>query len=509
MSNLFSSPKTQYQQSQMQLKANLTQQQKGQNPYTKNFDVKGAFPTTNRAQPKPYLGMGASTPRNRPSTAEGDMSLIKSFTISEIESHLESLNESLHLTASKVNEKCRSMINNLLDDQYAPPFSQPVDPVKYNLPDYFEVIKRPMDLGTIKQKVDKAEYDDLDVFNADVRLVFENAILYNGEKSDVGGMAKTLMNVFSKNLKNTMKLDSKSERSSHLRNGETCILCGVARRTFEPIILYCNGYCGMQKIRKNAAYYTDTKRENHYCLNCFNQIPETEKITLADGSLVKKKALQKLKNDAINEEGWVCCDTCDGWVHQVCALFNGRVNKNNVSYKCPKCHINDRRAASKLEPGSKLKKAEDLPKCTLSTLLEKGVNKYLDDIYVKLAEVEGVSEGEIEKALPFTIRVVSNLDKKHAVRDEMQKRYKEMGFPTEFPVKTKCILLFQKVNGADVLLFGMYVYEYGDSCPEPNRRRVYISYLDSVQYFQVRRSEEGRTAGAKRHQKQHIAYLYN
>lgn len=63
-------------------------------------------------------------------------------------------------------------------------FNRPVDYVALNVPTYPEVfktadpqiIKRPMDLGAIKSKVEKRAYISLPFFRADVELVFSNAI---------------------------------------------------------------------------------------------------------------------------------------------------------------------------------------------------------------------------------------------------------------------------------------------------------------------------------------------
>ncbi|CAF89147.1 unnamed protein product, partial [Tetraodon nigroviridis] len=77
---------------------------------------------------------------------------------------------------------CNGVLKELLSKKhagYAWPFYKPVDASSLGLHDYHDIIKQPMDLSTIKRKMDNREYLDSQQFAADVRLMFSNCYKYN------------------------------------------------------------------------------------------------------------------------------------------------------------------------------------------------------------------------------------------------------------------------------------------------------------------------------------------
>ncbi|KAL3526322.1 hypothetical protein ACH5RR_010978 [Cinchona calisaya] len=93
-------------------------------------------------------------------------------------------------------KQCEMLLKKLMTHQYGWVFNTPVDTVKLNIPDYFTVIKYPMDLGTIKSKLASGEYSSPLDFHADVKVTFSNAMTYNPPGTDVHIMADTMQKFF-------------------------------------------------------------------------------------------------------------------------------------------------------------------------------------------------------------------------------------------------------------------------------------------------------------------------
>ncbi|TQW07437.1 transcription regulator BDF1 [Cordyceps javanica] len=85
-------------------------------------------------------------------------------------------------TASKL-DFCADLLTRMLSGpgfwtRLVGPFRDPVEPAEDGVPDYLDKVKRPMDLMTIKGKMDRRAYRDDDEFAADVRQIFDNCFTY-------------------------------------------------------------------------------------------------------------------------------------------------------------------------------------------------------------------------------------------------------------------------------------------------------------------------------------------
>lgn len=76
------------------------------------------------------------------------------------------------------------------------PFMEPVDWVKFNIPDYPKIIKKPMDVSTIRKKLEADEYEDAEEFEADVRLVLSNCFKFNPAGTPVHDMGRRMEKLF-------------------------------------------------------------------------------------------------------------------------------------------------------------------------------------------------------------------------------------------------------------------------------------------------------------------------
>ena len=111
--------------------------------------------------------------------------------------------------------ECRDLLSEFMRRVETEPFNEPVDWKGLNLPDYPLIITKPMDLGTVMNKLTNNKYLNADSFASDIRLVFKNAKTYNTPGSGIYVVAENLHKQFERRFARITKnsISSKKRKS--------------------------------------------------------------------------------------------------------------------------------------------------------------------------------------------------------------------------------------------------------------------------------------------------------
>ncbi|KAJ6618592.1 Bromodomain-containing protein [Mycena sp. CBHHK59/15] len=145
---------------------------------------------------------------------------------------------------------CISTIRSLKKQKDVSPFLHPVDSVALNIPDYPSIVRTPMDLSTVERKLNSSNptkpdsnpgnsrYLSTEDFIADVRLIFQNCVLFNGDDHPISIMARRLEEIFNKQINNmplhSLSLkdeDEKADEGPQLRGGPKGPITSSSKRS--------------------------------------------------------------------------------------------------------------------------------------------------------------------------------------------------------------------------------------------------------------------------------------
>ncbi|RAH85687.1 Bromodomain-containing protein [Aspergillus japonicus CBS 114.51] len=93
-------------------------------------------------------------------------------------------------------------------------YREPVDPIKLNIPHYPQIIKQPMDLGTIERKLKLNEYRSAQAVIDDFRLMCQNSLTFNGPDHLVTIEGQRLRGTFEKQMHNLPRPDEPEEKKA-------------------------------------------------------------------------------------------------------------------------------------------------------------------------------------------------------------------------------------------------------------------------------------------------------
>jgi hypothetical protein len=98
--------------------------------------------------------------------------------------------------SAALKRRCLRALDQLEKHYISRMFARPVDPTRDNCPTYFQVIQSPMDLGTVRRKLETDQYATIEQWRSDMDLIWNNTLAFNGAKSLLSVVAKQLQTHF-------------------------------------------------------------------------------------------------------------------------------------------------------------------------------------------------------------------------------------------------------------------------------------------------------------------------
>lgn len=105
-----------------------------------------------------------------------------------------------HRNTNQLQYLLKNVMKVVLKHQYAWPFLAPVDTIKLKLPDYHKIIRHPMDLSTIRKRLENCYYYSAQECFHDIHTMFTNCYTYNKPGEDVVLMARSVETTFLEKL---------------------------------------------------------------------------------------------------------------------------------------------------------------------------------------------------------------------------------------------------------------------------------------------------------------------
>ncbi|XP_028047822.1 PHD finger protein rhinoceros isoform X2 [Monomorium pharaonis] len=199
-------------------------------------------------------------------------------------------------------ERCVGMhkvLESVKDHVDAWPFIEPVD--EDYAPRYYSVVRRPMDLKTMEEKLENGSYKSLSQFKRDFRLIVDNCRQYNGSDNEYTDMAINLKEAFDKAVKRYLESETSSDEDAASRslNGSPTSLSHPSRNLSSS---HHNARKRSKKSTKKSKLY---KSESTTKSKSNEKVDEDEKrnksIKVAKKKRGKKKS-KKMKEEESEED---------------------------------------------------------------------------------------------------------------------------------------------------------------------------------------------------------------